>query len=128
MINNETPSSAADRLIVRGIHLEMTDALRNAVVEKTARLFRHDDHIIRLRIDIEHDKTRDVNTRFVVKGQIEITGPDLVASVAEDDAYKAVDFLVDKLDGLLRKRHSHRKEKIHRPRELGEADALPEAT
>lgn len=128
MINNETPSSAADRLIVRGIHLDITDAIRNAVVEKTARLFRHDDQIIRLRVDIELDKTRDVSSRFIAKGQIEITGPDLVASVAQDDAYKAIDFLVDKLDGLLRKRHSHRKEKIHRPRAFGEADAVTEAT
>jgi putative sigma-54 modulation protein len=113
MPNNPASTTAADRLIVRGIHLELTDALRTAAAEKTARLFRHEDHIIRLRIDVEHDKTQDVNHRFLAKGQIEIRGPDLIASVSSEDAYKCIDLLVDKLDGLLRKRSSHRKEKIH---------------
>ncbi len=125
MTNNHVPSSAADRLIVRGIHLELTDALRTAVAEKTARLFRHDDHIIRLRVDLECDKTQDVNHRFLAKAQIEIRGPDLIASVASDDAYKCIDLVVDKLDGLLRKRHSHRKEKIHHPHGVEISDEIP---
>jgi putative sigma-54 modulation protein len=128
MPNNPVPTTAADRLIVRGIHLELTDALRTAAAEKTARLFRHEDHIIRLRIDIEHDKTQDVNHRFLAKGQIEIRGPDLIASVSSEDAYKCIDLLVDKLDGLLRKRSSHRKEKIHHPHGVELSDGLPKAT
>ena len=48
-------------------------------------------------------------------GHIEIRGPDLNASVASEDAYKSIDLLVDKLDGLLRKRSNHRKDKIHHP-------------
>ena len=128
MPNNSVPSSAADRLIVRGIHLELTDAIRDAVAEKSARLFRHEDHIVRLRIDLEHDKTQHVNHRFVAKGQIEIRGPDLIASVTCDDAYKSVDLLVDKLDGLLRKRHSHHKEKTHHPRAVELTDELPKTT
>jgi putative sigma-54 modulation protein len=128
MSHNPAPSSAADRLIVRGIHLDLTDALRNAVAEKAARLFRHEEHIVRLRVDIECDKTQDVNHRFIAKAQIEIRGPDLIASVASDDAYKCIDLLVDKLDGLLRKRSSHRKEKIHHPQGAELTGELPEAT
>jgi putative sigma-54 modulation protein len=128
MPNNSVPTPAADRLIVRGIHLDLTDALRTAVTEKSARLFRHEEHIIRLRIDLEHDKTQDVNHRFLAKAQIEIRGPDLIASVASEDAYKSIDLLVDKLDGLLRKRHSHHKEKTHHPRAVEITDELPKAT
>jgi putative sigma-54 modulation protein len=128
MQNNETPSSAADRLLVRGIHLELTDALRTAVAEKTLRLFRHEEHIIRLRIDLESDKTQDIDHRFVAKAQIEIRGPDLIASVASDDAYKSIDLLVDKLDGLLRKRHSHHKEKLHHPRAVELSGELPKTS
>lgn len=116
MNNKNLSSSAADRLIVRGIHLDLTDALRNAVHEKTARLFRHQDQITRLRVDLEHDaKKHDLDHRFVAKGHIEISGPDLIASVASDDAYKSIDLLVDKLDGLLRRRASHRKDNLHHP-------------
>jgi putative sigma-54 modulation protein len=128
MPNNPVLTSAADRLIVRGIHLELTEALRTAVADKTARLFRHEEHIIRLRIDLEHDKTQDVNHRFLAKAQIEIRGPDLIASVASDDAYKSIDLLVDKLDGLLRKRHSHHKEKTHHPRGVELTDEIPKVT
>jgi putative sigma-54 modulation protein len=128
MPNNPVPPSAADRLIVRGIHLELTDALRAAAAEKTARLFRHEEHIIRLRIDVECDKTQDINHRFVAKGQIEIRGPDLIASVSSEDAYKCIDLLVDKLDGLLRKRHSHRKENLHHPHGVEISDSLPKTS
>ena len=125
MNKNEPSSSAADRLIVRGIHIDLTDALRNAVAEKTTRLFRHEDHIVRLRFDIEHDKTADVNRRFVAKAEIEIRGPNLIASVASEDAYKSIDLLVDKLDGLLRKRSNHRKEKIHHPHGVELTSEIP---
>ena len=113
MINKNLPTSAADRLIVRGIHLELTPALRNAVTEKSARLFRHQEHIVRLRIDIEHDQSKAVDFRFIAKGHIEIGGPDLLASVASDDAYKSLDLLVDKLDNLLRRRASEYKGRRH---------------
>jgi len=128
MNKNETSSSAADRLVVRGIHLELTDALRNAVAEKTARLFRHEEHIVRLRFDIEHDKTADVNRRFVAKAEIEIRGPNLNAAASSEDAYKSIDLLVDKLDGLLRKRSNHRKEKIHHPHSIELSDAVPKTS
>ena len=49
------PPDLAAKLIVRGIHLELTDALRAAIAEKTARLLRHNDHLVRLRVDLELD-------------------------------------------------------------------------
>ena len=109
------PPDLAAKLIVRGIHLELTDALRAAIAEKTARLLRHNDHLIRLRVDLELDKTHGVGTQFIAKGHIEIAGPDLLASVSSDDAYKSLDLLVDKLDGLLRRRHGLHKDKRNHP-------------
>lgn len=125
MNNKNASSSAADRLLVRGIHLDLTDALRAAVQEKTTRLFRHQDHIIRLRVDLELDKKHDTEHRCIAKGHIEISGPDIVASVASDDVYKSIDLLVDKLDGLLRKRSSHSKEKRHHPHGVEIPSDLP---
>ena len=63
----------------------------------------------------------------MAKGHIEIGGPDLIASVDSDDAYKSVDFLMDKLDGLLRKRHSELKEKRHHPHAVELDTSLPKA-
>jgi len=103
-----TPEAIASRVLFRGIHLPLTAALTQAAHDKAARLFRHEEHIIRLRIDLEHVEATEANRQFTAKGHLEISGPDLVATVASDDAYKSIDLLVDKLDGLLRRRHGRR--------------------
>lgn len=123
--HSDTPASLAAKLILRGVHLEISDALRIAAAEKTSRLHRHNDHIIRLRVDLEHDKTRGIGDQFIAKGHIEIAGPDLIASVASDDAYKSLDLLVDKLDGLLRRRHGVHKDKRNHPHPVELDTVLP---
>jgi putative sigma-54 modulation protein len=103
------------KFIIRGVHLDLTDALRQIAMEKAARLLRHNDHIIRIRLDLEHDKTRGNADQFIAKGRIEIGGPDLIASAHSDDAYKSIDLLVTKLDALIRERHGLRKDKRNHP-------------
>lgn len=90
-----TPEVLASKFIVRGIHLDLTAALKDIAQQKAIRLLRHNAYIIRLRIDIEYDKTRGQADQFIAKGLIEIGGPDLVASVATEDAYKSLDQLID---------------------------------
>jgi putative sigma-54 modulation protein len=122
-----TPEVIGAKLILRGIHLNLTDAMRSIIHEKVGRLLRHEPRIDRVRIDVDLDKTKGSKAHFVAKGHIEISGPDLNASVDSDDAYKAVDLLIDKLDGLLRKRHSELKEKRHHPHSVELGGALPKA-
>ena len=95
-----------DKILVRGIHLEITPALRAAALRKGARLLRHEGRLVRIRFEIEY--TRVSCVQFVAKGLIEIGGPDLVASVASEDAYKALDLLIKKLDRMLRERSRFR--------------------
>jgi len=98
------PSDPADKILVRGVHLELTPALRTAALEKSARLLRHTSRLVRVRIDLEHDHTKGDRAAFIAKGHVEIAGPDLIASVASDDAYKSLDLLIDKLDRMVRER------------------------
>jgi putative sigma-54 modulation protein len=102
MKTNETALPGA-KLVLRGINLKLTAAMEATFTEKLERLFRHEPRIIRVRLDLE-DVSVGGTRRFEAKGHIEIAGPDLVASVASDDAYKSVDMLVDRLDRMLRKR------------------------
>jgi hypothetical protein len=51
-------------LIVSGIHLELTPSLKQFVHDKTERLFRHEERIIRLRVELECDPKQDVAHRF----------------------------------------------------------------
>jgi putative sigma-54 modulation protein len=124
--NIPATSPAIDsKLIVRGVHLELTEALRNAATEKAARLLRHSDHIVRVRVDLEHDHTKGDRAAFIAKGHIEIAGPDLIASVSSEDAYKSLDLLVDKLDRMLRERSRHRADRRNnRPPDTEFHDAL----
>lgn len=112
-MNNTPPEDPAAKLILRGVHLELTDALRAIATEKANRLLRHNRDIVRVRLDLEFDKTRNVEHQFVAKGHIEIGGPDLLASVASDDGYKSLNLLMDKLDELLRRRRGVREAHRH---------------
>ncbi len=103
-----------NELIVSGIHLELTPSLKTYVQEKTERLFRHAERIIRIRVELECDSTADVANRFKAKGHIEINGPDLNATVASDECHKAISLLVNKLDRMLSKRHHLYKARRHR--------------
>jgi putative sigma-54 modulation protein len=93
----------ASKLLLRGIHVSLTDAMKAALAAKAERLFRHEPRILRLRIDVERDLRGAVRV-FTAKGRIEIAGPDLTASVTTEDAYTSINLLIDKLDRLLRKR------------------------
>lgn len=119
MTSIPNPGLLDEKLIVRGIHLDLTEALKSVVRDKASRLLRHEPRIVRIRIDLEHDRTRSHDSEFVAKGHIEIGGPDILASVASADLYKAIDLLMDKLDGVLRRRHSTHKEKRHHEHGVG---------
>src|SRR5690606_20265151 len=98
------PSLHSDsKLILRGIHLGLTPAMKAAIEAKSSRLFRHEPQIIRLRIDVEPTPAAGVRS-FTARGHVEISGADLLASIATEDAYKSVDLLMDKLDRMLRRR------------------------
>ncbi len=109
----------SEKLLLRGIHMSLTEAMREVLSEKAERLLRHEPRIDRIRIDVEHDATRG-RTAFVAKGHIEIGGPDLVATVASEDAYKAADLLIDKLDRMIRRRTSLFKARRHRDDRVAE--------
>jgi putative sigma-54 modulation protein len=115
-------------LIVSGIHLELTPSLKTYVREKAERLFRHEERIVRIRVELECDRNQNVETKFVAKGHIHIHGPDMNCSVQSDDCHKSIDLLVDKLDRMLARRAKYYKVRRHQlhPVEL-ENVALPKA-
>lgn len=99
----ENLSNVGAKLILRGMHLPLNGATITSIENKAARLFRHEPRILRLRIDVE--RARGGGTwLYTAKGHIEISGPDLRASVTTEDPRKSVDLLIDKLDRMLRRR------------------------
>jgi len=121
-------SNGSHEVIVTGIHLDLTPSLKFYVREKMQRLFRHEGHIVRVKIELECDRKHDRDHQFIAKGHIQVRGPDINATVSSEDCHKSIDLLVDKLDQSVRKRHSHAKDKRNHPRSVEWEDvAFPKA-
>ncbi len=114
-------------LIVSGIHLELTPSLKTFVQEKAERLFRHEERIIRIRVELECDPKQDVASRFSAKGHISIHGPEMNAAVSSDECHKAVSLLIDKLDRMLGRRSKMFKNKRKHPHAVELQAELPKA-
>jgi putative sigma-54 modulation protein len=114
-------------VIVSGIHLDLTPSLKTFVREKTEKLFRHEERIVRVRVELECDPKEDVGTRFKAKGHIVIHGPDMNAVVEANECHKAVSLLVDKLDRMLSRRAEIHKVKRRHPHAVELDVALPKA-
>lgn len=115
----------ADKIILTGVHLELTDAIKNIVTHKLEKLLRHGDPILKIRVELESKVHKHNPTEFVAKGHIDIQGPNIVAAVSTDNLYKSVDLLVDKLNRKLSRRHRLAKVKRKISKYLDIPAALP---
>lgn len=79
-----------------GHHVDITDALRDHVKSKMARLERHFDHIVDIHVTLTVEKNR-----HKAEATITVSGSQIHAQSEEDQMYAAVDLLVDKLDRQL---------------------------
>lgn len=98
-------------VIITGRHIELTEALKNIVHEKSEKLFNHEQKIIRLRVELEYNQNVTNLKEFIAKGHIEMRGPGLNVSAETEDLYKSIDDMVNKLDRMLRRRHRMNKVK-----------------
>jgi putative sigma-54 modulation protein len=114
-------------LIVSGIHLELTPSLKYFVQEKAERLFRHEERILRLRVELEIDRKEKFAARFKAKGHLTIHGPAMDACVESDECHKAVSLLMDKLDRMLSRRAQMYKVRRHDLHSVELGAALPKA-
>jgi putative sigma-54 modulation protein len=120
MTNNS--DDLANKLIMQGVHIELTAAMQNAIRDKFSVLLRHNEWIVRVQVRLQQDQKRGTRHHYSATGQIEMRGPDIVATVKGDDAYNVLDGLVEKLDEQLRERHERRKDKRNHPNDV-ELDA-----
>lgn len=96
-------SDTRAKLLLRANDVDLRDTEKAMIETKANRLFRHEPHILRLRIQVERD-LRGRNRDFTAKGLVELAGPDLTATVTANSGLAAVTLLIEKLDRMLRKR------------------------
>ncbi len=99
------------QLSVSGHHIEITEALRNYVGVKLARLERHFDQMTDIHCILTVEKLA-----HKAEATVHVGGGTIHADSTEQDMYAAIDMLVDKLDRQVKKH----KEKVtdHHAREV----------
>lgn len=118
----------ASKIIMQGIHVELTPSLQGAILEKFETLLRHNERIIRLNVRLHKDQRIGHDYHYTATAQVELSGPDLVAHADDKDAYVALDKLSQKLDQLLERRHDRRKDKRNHPHGIELEADLPKVT
>lgn len=76
-----------------GHHIDITDALRDYVDTKFAKLERHFDHITNVHVILNVEKAIKK-----AEATLHVNGGELFADAKHDDMYAAIDGLIDKLD------------------------------
>ncbi len=89
-----------------GHHVDLTDALREYVNSKLARVQRHFDHINSVEVTLNVEKMR-----HKAEANVHVSGADLFAIAEHDDMYAAIDLLADKLDRQVLK---HKEKQLER--------------
>jgi len=76
-----------------GHHIEITEALRDYVDNKFAKLERHFDHINNVHVILNVEK---LNQK--AEATVHLNGGEVFATSEHEDMYAAIDGLIDKLD------------------------------
>ena len=92
------------QLNISGHHLDITDAIRDYVINKLSRLEKHNDSITTTNVILSVDK-------LIQKAEatVHVAGGELFANAEHEDLYAAIDSLTDKLDRqLIKHKEKHR--------------------
>lgn len=116
-----------NEVIISGVHMDLTPALKKMVQDKVAKLFLHEERIIRIRVELSTETPKgDHHEGFMAKGHIEINGPDMVVAEKSNDLYKSIDGMVIKLDRKLRRRSRLNKVKRRKAGPIDIPASLPQ--
>ncbi len=118
-------------VVVTGRHIELSERYRAHVEEKLGRLEKHDHRIIRVQVEVEHERNPRQSDRAV---RLELTavskGPVIRAEACAADKMAALDLALDKMAAQMRRAADRRR--VHRgrhtPVSVGEALAAQDGT
>ncbi|MFD8737447.1 ribosome hibernation-promoting factor, HPF/YfiA family [Streptomyces sp. NPDC059618] len=81
-----------------GQHVEVTQPIRDYVLEKLARVESHYDKITTVQVVLKVEKLQQR-----AEATLQVPGGEIVASAEHEEMYAAIDALADKLDRQLKK-------------------------
>jgi ribosomal subunit interface protein len=111
-------------VVVTGRHIELSERYRAHVEEKLGRLEKHDHRIIRVQVEVEHERNPRQHDRAV---RLELTavskGPVIRAEACAADKMAALDLALDKMAAQMRRAADRRRvhHGRHAPVSVGQA-------
>ncbi len=84
------------QLNISGHHLEVTDAIKDYVINKFSRLERHNDRITSTHVILSVEKMTQK-----AEATVHVSGGEFFAYSEHEDLYASIDILTDKLDRQL---------------------------
>jgi ribosomal subunit interface protein len=97
-------------VVVTGRHIELSERYRAHVEEKLGRLEKHDHRIIRVQVEVEHERNPRQSDRAV---RLELTavskGPVIRAEACAADKMAALDLALDKMAAQMRRAADRRR-------------------
>ncbi len=102
-------------IVLNSRHCELTDRFRNHVVEKLARLEKHDHRVIRVEVEVEKERNpRQADRAVSVQLTAFSKGPVVRAEACAEDKMAALDIALDKMATQMRRAADRRR--VHRGR------------
>lgn len=123
-----TSNDLDSKIILHGVHVELTPTLQDIIRKKFSVLLRHEPRILRIDVRLHSNQTLGEKHLYRVSAQIELGGPDLNASAEGAETYDVLDECVAKLTTLLERRHGLRKDRRNHPQDIELAAAIPKTS
>jgi len=86
------------RIIFKGKHIEVTDAMRNYIEKRLRKIERHFDHILEVIVTLSVEKNRQI-----VEATLQASRALIRAEEETDDMYTSIDKVADKLERQIQK-------------------------
>jgi len=115
---NSTPLTVSNppNVIIQAIGFDLTESIREHVLAQAERLFRHEPTIEDIRFYCEVHDLKNASQLYILTSRIAVPGPDIKVEVRDENFYKGIRKLSQKLDRQLRRRS--RKFNNHRNRRV----------
>lgn len=84
-------------IIISGSHMELTSALKQTVTEKLHRLFKFDEPILRIRVELAFNHQKDAKGEHAAKGHVEVNGSNYRMPEDTDELVEEINKDIDKL-------------------------------
>ena len=104
-------------LLITGINMQITPAVRRYVERKLGKLGRHLPNIIESKVEISEEKTRSPQQHYLVRATVDGNGAVFHGEERGEDLFKAI----DKVAAIMTRQLEHHKGKLH---EKGRGNSL----